>query len=54
MKNKILFQVTEKRIEATRNGQKAMINCYKLVGNSCYGRLGKFLKNQLIVNTKRY
>ena len=28
-------------MEATRNGQKAMINCYKLVGNSCYGRLGK-------------
>ena len=33
--------VTEKRIEATKNGQKAMVNCYKLVGNSCYGRLGE-------------
>ena len=37
----IFTSVTEKRIEATRNNQKAMINCYKLVGNSCYGRLGE-------------
>ena len=35
-----LCQVTSKRIAAAQNDDKTTSNAWKLVGNSCYGRLG--------------
>ena len=42
------FQVTSKRIAASQNDDKTTSNAWKLVGNSCYGRLGCDIILQLI------
>ena len=34
--------VTKKRQEATKNNEESLSQVYKLVANSCYGRLGSF------------
>ena len=45
--------VTEKRIAATKSGDDALQNAWKLVGNSCYGRLGmNLLKHEQIYYRK--
>ena len=44
-----IYLVTNKRIEATISNDDAMQGCYKLVGNSCYGRLGMNLTKHLHV-----
>ena len=36
-----ISMITEKRVQATKEGKTALAAVYKLIGNSCYGRLGK-------------
>ena len=37
-----ISMITEKRVQATKEGKTALAAVYKLIGNSCYGRLGNF------------
>ena len=36
-------KITQQRQKATNEGKKDLALCFKLVGNSSYGRLGQFL-----------